>query len=78
MISIKASCIDSTHEPAVVFENEVQRLKDEEHLQFGGSVRRDIAKINYRIHTDAIKELGVLPIHRKSFSNIAEIINSKA
>jgi ribonuclease HII len=29
-------------------------------------------------HTDAIKELGVLPIHRKSFANIAEIINSKA
>ena len=29
-------------------------------------------------HTDAIKELGVLSIHRKSFSNIAEIINSKA
>jgi ribonuclease HII len=29
-------------------------------------------------HTDAIKALGVLPIHRKSFSNIAEIINSKA
>ncbi len=29
-------------------------------------------------HTDAIKELGVLPIHRKSFSNITEIINSKA
>ena len=28
-------------------------------------------------HTDAIKELGVLPIHRKTFSNIAEIINSK-
>jgi len=27
-------------------------------------------------HTDAIKEHGVLPIHRKSFSNIAEIINS--
>ena len=27
-------------------------------------------------HTDAIKELGVLGIHRKSFSNIAEIINS--
>lgn len=28
-------------------------------------------------HADAIKELGVLPIHRKSFSNIAEIINSR-
>ena len=31
-----------------------------------------------KTHTDAIKELGVLSIHRKSFSNIAEIINSKA
>ena len=31
-----------------------------------------------KTHTDAIKELGVLPIHRKSFSNIAEIINSRA
>ena len=29
MISIKASCIDSTNEPAVVFDNEIQRLKDE-------------------------------------------------
>jgi ribonuclease HII len=28
-----------------------------------------------KTHTDAINELGVLPIHRKSFSNIAEIIN---
>jgi ribonuclease HII len=29
-------------------------------------------------HTDAIKEMGVLEIHRKSFSNIAEIINSRS
>lgn len=29
MISIKANCIDSTNEPAVVFENEVQKLRDE-------------------------------------------------
>jgi rRNA 2'-O-methyltransferase fibrillarin len=29
MISIKASCIDSTNEPAIVFENEIQKLKDE-------------------------------------------------
>jgi hypothetical protein len=35
---------------------EFQRLKDEEQLRLGWSVRRDIAKINYRIHTDAIKE----------------------
>ena len=31
-----------------------------------------------KTHTDAIKELGVLPIHRKSYSNIADIVNSKA
>jgi len=29
MISIKASCIDSTNEPAVVFENEIQKLREE-------------------------------------------------
>lgn len=29
MISIKANCIDSTKEPAIVFENEVAKLKEE-------------------------------------------------
>jgi rRNA 2'-O-methyltransferase fibrillarin len=29
MISIKANCIDSTNEPAVVFDNEVNKLKEE-------------------------------------------------
>jgi ribonuclease HII len=27
-------------------------------------------------HTAAIKELGVLPIHRKSFANIAAVIEA--
>jgi hypothetical protein len=35
---------------------EVQRLKEEENRRFGWNLRRDIAKLNYRIHTDAIKE----------------------
>ncbi len=35
---------------------EFQRLKDNEQKQLGWDVRRDLAKINYRIHTDAIKE----------------------
>jgi hypothetical protein len=35
---------------------EFQRLKDEEHKQLGWDIRRNLAKINYRIHTDAIKE----------------------
>lgn len=35
---------------------EFQRLKDIELRQLGWDIKRDLAKINYRIHTDAIKE----------------------
>lgn len=35
---------------------EFQRLKAEEQKQLGWSVRRELSKINYRIHTDAIKQ----------------------
>jgi len=36
--------------------NEFQRLKEEEQKQLGWSARRELTKINYRIHTDAIKQ----------------------
>ncbi|MFR9582573.1 MAG: KilA-N domain-containing protein, partial [Rikenellaceae bacterium] len=32
-----------------------QRLKEEEQKQLGWSAKRELAKINYHIHTDAIK-----------------------
>jgi hypothetical protein len=35
---------------------EFQRLKEEERKQLGWDIRRNLARINYRIHTDAIKE----------------------
>lgn len=35
---------------------EFQRLKVEEQKQLGWDVRRQLTKINYRIHTDAVKE----------------------
>lgn len=35
---------------------EFQRLKETEHKQLGWDVRRQLTKINYRIHTDAVKE----------------------
>ncbi len=35
---------------------EFQRLKDEEQKQLGWDIRRNLTKINYRIHTNAIKE----------------------
>jgi hypothetical protein len=39
---------------------EFQRLKDEELKTLGWDIRRNLTKINYRIHTDAIKE-NLLP-----------------
>jgi len=40
---------------------EFQRLKEEERKQLGWDIRRNLAKINYRIHTDAIKQNLVPP-----------------
>ncbi len=40
---------------------EFQRLKDEEKKQLGWDIKRNLAKINYRIHTEAIKEHLVPP-----------------
>jgi hypothetical protein len=35
---------------------EFQRLKEEEQKALGWSAKRELAKINYHIHTDAIKQ----------------------
>ena len=35
---------------------EFQRLKEDEQKQLGWSAKRELTKINYRIHTDAIKQ----------------------
>ena len=40
---------------------EFERLKSEELRQFGWDIKRNLAKINYRIHTDAIKENLIPP-----------------
>ena len=40
---------------------EFQRLKAEEQSQLGWSAKRELAKINYRIHTDAIKQNLIPP-----------------
>lgn len=39
---------------------EFQRLKEREEKQLAWSAKRELAKINYRIHTDAIKQ-NLLP-----------------
>ena len=41
---------------------EFQRLKVEEQKLLGWTVKREIAKINYRIHTDAIKDNIIIPL----------------
>ena len=40
---------------------EYQRLKDEEQKLIGWSAKRELAKINYHIHTDAIKQNLIPP-----------------
>ena len=40
---------------------EFQRLKSEEQKQLEWSAKRELAKINYHIHTDAIKENLIVP-----------------
>jgi len=40
---------------------EFQRLKEEEQKQLGWSAKRELAKINYHIHTDAIKHNLIPP-----------------
>ncbi|WP_303912931.1 KilA-N domain-containing protein, partial [Subdoligranulum variabile] len=40
---------------------EFERLKAEEMKQLGWDIKRNLAKINYRIHTDAIKENLIPP-----------------
>ena len=40
---------------------EFQRLKEEEQKQLGWSAKRELAKLNYRIHTDAIKQNLIPP-----------------
>ena len=40
---------------------EFQRLKAEEQKQLDWSVKRELAKINYRIHTNAIKDNIIIP-----------------
>jgi len=40
---------------------EFQRLKEDEQKQIGWDIRRNLTKINYRIHTNAIKEKFIPP-----------------
>ncbi len=59
---------------------EFQRLKDEERKQLGWDIKRNLAKINYRIHTDAIKENLIPPELTKNQINIiyaseADVLN---
>jgi hypothetical protein len=61
---------------------EFQRLKDDEseRLKLGWNLQRTLAKINYRIHTDAIKETLIPPTVSKSqasmvYASEADLLN---
>ena len=60
---------------------EFQRLKFEEQKQLDWSIKREIAKINYRIHTDAIKDNIIIPLEISKeqtsivYANEADVLN---
>ncbi|MBO7924918.1 MULTISPECIES: KilA-N domain-containing protein [unclassified Pseudoalteromonas] len=55
---------------------EFQRLKDQEQQQLGWDIKRNLAKVNYLIHTDAIKE-NLIP-DTVSSSQVAQMYASEA
>lgn len=59
---------------------EFQRLKSEEQKLLGWSAKRELSKINYRIHTDAIKQnlvpVEVTPMQASIiYANEADVLN---
>ena len=59
---------------------EFERLKEEEQRQLGWSAKRELAKLNYRMHTDAIKQNLIPPEldRRKAsivYANEADVLN---
>lgn len=59
---------------------EFQRLKAEEQAQLGWSAKRELSKINYRIHTDAIRQ-NLIPLEVTQaqasiiYANEADVLN---
>lgn len=59
---------------------EFQRLKEEEQKLLGWSAKRELTKINYRIHTDSIKEHLIPKVLSASsisiiYANEADVLN---
>ena len=59
---------------------EFERLKDEEQKRLGWDIKRNLVKINYRVHTDAIKENLIPPKIGKNqenmiYANEADVLN---
>lgn len=59
---------------------EFQRLKRHEEEQLGWTVRRELSKVNYHIHTDAIKRTLIPPLvtevqRTRIYSSEADVLN---
>ena len=59
---------------------EFQRLKEQEQAQLGWSAKRELSKINYRIHTDAIRQ-NLIPAEvtpqqaQRIYASEADVLN---
>ena len=72
--------IKSQSEFKIYIVKEFQRLKEEEQKMVGWSAKCELAKINYRIHTDAIKQnlipSGLTPLQKShAYADEADMLN---
>ncbi len=76
---IPIAFVSSIHRLGLIVK-EFQRLKEEEQKQLGWSAKRELSKINYRIHTDAIKH-NLIPVEITKaqasiiYANEADVLN---
>ena len=66
-----ALCISAASILAKVYRDRLMNELDEEYPGYGFAGHKGYVT---KIHSDAMKKLGITPIHRKSYSNVAKLI----
>jgi ribonuclease HII len=66
-----ALCISAASILAKVYRDRLMNELDEEYPGYGFAEHKGYVT---KIHSDAMKRLGITPVHRKSYSNVAKLI----
>jgi len=66
-----ALCISAASILAKVYRDRLMNVLDEEYPGYGFAEHKGYVT---KIHSDAMKKRGITPVHRKSYSNVAKLI----